>query len=244
MILVILAAGRGSRLKFQTVHLPKPLVKINNQSLIEYNLKFINRFKKIIIVTGYKSHLIKKRLSNKKIFFIKNSNFKTTNMVYSLFCTFKYLKKFKSDIVVCYSDIIFDESIFNNLKGKGTYLIVLNNWLNIWKSRMKMKLIKEDAEDIVIKNNFLLSIGQKIKKKLPKYQFSGIMKLKFTDFKKLYNYFNVLGDKKIDFTSFLNSSIKNKIIKMTIKKTNKFWFEVDNLDDLKSLEGLLKRKKL
>ena len=42
MILVILAAGRGSRLKFQTVHLPKPLVKINNQSLIEYNLRFIN----------------------------------------------------------------------------------------------------------------------------------------------------------------------------------------------------------
>tara|TARA_B100001093_G_C26772857_1_gene990984 strand:- start:168 stop:899 length:732 start_codon:yes stop_codon:yes gene_type:complete len=243
MILVILAAGRGSRLKSQTVKIPKPLVQIKKKSLIEYNIDFMNKFKKVIIVTGYKGHLIRKKLSNKKILFIKNKNFNSTNMVYSLFCTFKYLKKFQKDVVVCYSDIIFDKSLFTSLKSKGTYLIVLKNWLKIWKLRMKMSLIKKDAEDLYSEKNFLLSIGQKIKNKLPKYQFSGIMKLRFYDIKKLYNFFNSLEDKKIDFTSFLNSALKNKVVKMKIKKTNKFWFEVDNLKDLKSLERLLNNHK-
>ena len=60
----------------------------------------------------------------------------------------------------------------------------------------------------------------------------------------MYNYFKILKKTKTDFTSFLNISISNKIINMKIKKTKKFWFEVDNLDDAKALSRVLKKKKL
>ena len=58
MQLVILASGKGSRLKNKTKNIPKCLVKINGKSIIDYNKKIFSEFKNIIIVTGYKSKLI------------------------------------------------------------------------------------------------------------------------------------------------------------------------------------------
>ena len=56
MILVILAAGRGKRLGEKTKKLPKCLIEINGRSLINYNTEFINKFKKVVIVTGYENN--------------------------------------------------------------------------------------------------------------------------------------------------------------------------------------------
>ena len=243
MILVILAAGRGKRLGVKTKKIPKCLLEINGKSLINYNNDFINKFKKVIIITGYKDHLIKKNFKkNKSISFIKNQKYLKTNMVYSLFCAYKYLKKYKQDIVISYSDIVFDKSIFSLLKSKENFLIVYGEWLKIWKLRMKKSMIFNDAESLVVKKDILISIGQKITNEIPKYQYTGIIKLKFGNFAKLYRYFKTLKNDKIDFTSFLNSSIKDRIIKMKVKKTKKFWFEVDNSNDAKALARIVKKK--
>ena len=54
---------------------------------------------------------------------------------------------------------------------------------------MNMQKIKIDAEDVIIKNGHLISIGEKILKQLPKYQYMGIIKLKLNDYHKLRKYF-------------------------------------------------------
>ena len=42
----------------------------------------MKKFKKVIIVTGFKGELIRQKLKNEKnIFFVKNSKFKKSNMV-------------------------------------------------------------------------------------------------------------------------------------------------------------------
>ena len=157
MILIILAAGRGKRLGVKTKKIPKCLLEINGKSLINYNNDFINKFKKVIIITGYKDHLIKKNFKkNKSISFIKNQKYLKTNMVYSLFCAYKYLKKYKQDIVISYSDIVFDKSIFSLLKSKENFLIVYGEWLKIWKLRMKKSMIFNDAESLVVKKDILI----------------------------------------------------------------------------------------
>lgn len=244
MILIILAAGRGKRLGARTKKIPKCLIEINGKSLINYNSDFINKFKKIVIITGYKDYLIKKSFkNNKSITFIKNPKYSNTNMVYSLFCAYKYLMKYKEDVVISYSDIVFDKYIFSSLKSKGNFLIVHSEWLKIWKLRMKKSMIFNDAESLVVKRDVLISIGQKIVNEMPKYQYTGIIKFRFQDFIKLYKYFKILKNTKIDFTNFLNSSINNNIIKMKVKKTKKFWFEVDNLNDANALTRIIKKKK-
>ena len=76
---------------------------------------------------------------------------------------------------MCYSDIIFDKNIFKNLKKNRSLILLKKNWLNVWKGRMSYKKILSDAENVTIKKNKLISIGGKITKKLPKYQYMGIL---------------------------------------------------------------------
>ena len=243
MKLAILSAGKGTRLKSKTDFLPKCLVEVNKKPIIEYMKNFINKFKKIIIVTGYKDHLIKKKFrKNKKILFIKNKQFSKTNMVHSLFkIKKKHIKN--EDLVVCYSDIIFDPKIHNKLTIKKNLLPINKLWKKSWKQRMKSHLIKKDAEDLKIgKNNKVLMIGNKIKNRLPKYQFMGIVKILNKDFFKLSKFYGKIDNNKIDFTSFINEAINQKIIILNYIICSNYWMEIDNQKDLKVAENFLSKK--
>jgi choline kinase len=240
MILIILASGSGKRLKNKTKKIPKCLVKVNGKPIIEYMQKFINCFDKIFVITGYRSDKIKKFFNNKKVKVIYNKKYNSTNMVHSLFCASKYIKE---DVIVSYSDIIFDYSIFHSLKRKKFNSIpVKTNWLKLWKKRMPISKIKKDAESLSSNGNKLISIGEKITKKFPKYQFMGLIKIIYKDFILMKKYYDKINNKKIDFTSFINLMLKDKKIKIHCLKTNKFWLEIDNLIDLNLAEQLLKSK--
>ena len=97
---------------------------------------------------------------------------------------------------------------------------------------MNRKKIMKDAENVSTKKNILLTIGGKIKSKLPKYQYMGLFKLKKNDFLKLSIYFKKIQNKKIDMTSFLDKSIKKNKVKFYIKPYYKIWFEIDSYKDL------------
>ena len=49
---------------------------------------------------------------------------------------------------------------------------------------MSEKKLKLDAEDVKTKKNEIISIGGKIKNKLPKYQFMGLIRINFKYLKK------------------------------------------------------------
>ena len=110
---VILAAGRGKRLKPFTESLPKSLIKVNNTTILDRQIEilFHNGIEEIILVTGYKSDLIenhfhKKNKKNVKIVF--NEKFDEFETLYSLWLAKKYIK---SDFILLYGDLIFDEKI-------------------------------------------------------------------------------------------------------------------------------------
>ncbi len=67
---IILAGGRGKRLRPITDKIPKPLIPINNKPLIERTIKYLKKYgiTEIIISSGYKSNLIEKFLKKKKNF--------------------------------------------------------------------------------------------------------------------------------------------------------------------------------
>ena len=67
---IILAGGRGKRLRPITDKIPKPLIPINDKPLIERTIKYLKKYgiTEIIISSGYKSDLIEKFLKNKKNF--------------------------------------------------------------------------------------------------------------------------------------------------------------------------------
>ena len=239
MQLIVLSAGRGSRLPKKFRHKPKCLVEIKSKPLLLYNQNFFKKFEKKIIITGYRHNHLKN--ITKKIFFknIVNKKYSTTNMVYSLFLARKHIHQ---DVVIVYGDVIFHENIFKILETKKNILPININWLKNWKKRMTIPKVFNDAENLFIEKDKLLEIGTKINRnKIPKYQFMGIVKLKKTSFIKCFNYFKKLKNKKLDMTSFLNLCIKNKIMSLNVKKYNNYWYEIDTISDYKFAEKDIKK---
>jgi NDP-sugar pyrophosphorylase family protein len=70
---IILAGGRGKRLRPITDYVPKPLIPLNNIPIIEWQIKYLKKhgIKKIIICTGYKSKIIENYLLMKNNFGIQ-----------------------------------------------------------------------------------------------------------------------------------------------------------------------------
>ncbi|MDF2422968.1 MAG: nucleotidyltransferase family protein [Nitrosopumilus sp.] len=65
---IILAGGRGKRLRPVTDYIPKPLVTIKNIPIIEWQLKYLKKFgvDEVIICTGYKQEMVESYLDVKK----------------------------------------------------------------------------------------------------------------------------------------------------------------------------------
>ena len=237
MQLILLAAGRGSRLPKNYRILPKCMALINKKTILDHNLDFYKKFKKKILITGYKGKKIHKFAKQNNFKIVHNNKYKNTNMVYSLFLSSKFVTQ---DVIICYGDIIFDSNLYKSLK-KRTNLIPLNkNWLKLWKKRMSKKNILNDAENLEVKNGYLKSIGTKIKK-FPTYQYMGIVKLMKKDFFKARNFFNNFNDKKIDMTSFLNNILIRDLINFKIIKYNSYWYEIDNAKDIKVTQTLINK---
>ena len=66
--LVILAGGKGSRIKSLIKDRPKPMAIFNKKPFLEYIIQFYSKyvFKNIFILTGYKSKNIYKKFKDKK----------------------------------------------------------------------------------------------------------------------------------------------------------------------------------
>ena len=69
--LIILAGGKGTRLRKYVKNKPKPLVKIGKSSILEKIINHLSKyqFRKIFIITGYKSDPIYRKFNNKYINF-------------------------------------------------------------------------------------------------------------------------------------------------------------------------------
>lgn len=136
---IILAAGRGSRMKELTKDKPKCMQTINNISVIQriINVFKYKNIKHIIVVTGYKSGILRKHLSTSynDIIFVKNNNWESTNSIYSMYSVIKRLplEYFKNTIVID-SDIYINnvDCIQNDVSYSG-YSAVKNFNPNEWQ---------------------------------------------------------------------------------------------------------------
>lgn len=250
--LLILAAGKGERLRPLTLGIPKGMVKIKKISLIE-NIIFNaekNEIFDIDIVTGYK----KSKINYKNINYIHNKFFNKTNMVYSFFLALNSYKKIDFDLIISYSDIVYNKSILKKIKNskKNISVVVDTIWKKYWKERFETPL--NDAESCIIKNNKIVEIGKPIKNfKNNKFQYIGLIKIKKNDLIKIRyklikihkNKSNNIDINKDYFTDFLNYLINQKFSINPIK-IKKGWLEIDTIKDYKIANNhiLLKNKSL
>ncbi len=155
---IILAAGRGSRMKKLTDERPKCLVELRGKALLDWQLDALRGagISDIAIVTGYKREL----LTDRGLVEFYNPRWMATNMVSSLACATSWLTA--GPCVVSYSDIFYDAAAITALIGCEASLAVTfdSNWRALWEKRFGNPLL--DAETFRLRpDGTLAEIGNK-----------------------------------------------------------------------------------
>ena len=206
---IILAAGRGSRMKHLTEEHPKCLIKLNGKPLIDWQIETIKSagITEIAIVTGYKNNL----LNNRGLVEFFNHRWETTNMVTSLICADSWLNN--NDCIVSYSDIFYKKSAIKSLVDNKSNLAITfdPNWEELWSKRFGDPLL--DAETFKLKNNkFLAEIGKppNLLKEI-EGQYMGL--LKFTP---KNDYFQIKNSKNLETITKVLFNQRRKMIKKSL----------------------------
>ena len=207
---IILAGGRGKRLRPITDYVPKPLISIKNIPIIEWQIKYLKKFgiSEVIICSGYKTEMIENYLKNKKLgikitFSIENKPLGTGGAIK------KAGKKIRDkSFIVINGDIITNINLEKLMKKENSIAsIQLKTNFGILQTD-KDKIIKFDE-----------------KKEIKKiWMNAGIYHLNKESIKELPN----VGD--IEKTLFPDYAKKEKL--STIKFTNSKWYSVDSFKDM------------
>jgi len=226
---LVLAGGRGTRIKTITDKIPKPLIKFNKKPLLDFILQHVTKynFNKIFILTGYKSKNIFKRYHNKFYNFIKINCFNEKKRLGTWGAIFNIKNKIKKNFIVVNGDTIFNSELEKllrfKLKKEDMVMFISKN--HSYKENIKLKNIKIDNNNNIIFDKFSKYINSGhyyLTKKIFKKKYSKLRSLENEIIPELMNQKKIKGiienKKIIDIGTKTNLIYANKNIpKITLK---------------------------
>jgi L-glutamine-phosphate cytidylyltransferase len=231
---IILAAGRGSRMKHMTDNRPKCLVELHGKPLLEWQLAALNEagISDVAIVTGYKREL----LSNRTSMEFHNPRWAETNMVSSLVCAEDWLMN--EPCLVSYSDIFYSSTAVKSLMDCSASLAITYdpNWLELWTQRFGDPLV--DAETFgLTSRETLAEIGNKpTSVDEVQGQYMGLLRFTPKGWAEIIRIRSELSVQQCDnmhMTGTLQKIIESGVVDISAIPYEGEWGEVDSEDDLK-----------
>tara|TARA_Y200000002_G_scaffold383282_1_gene404811 strand:+ start:10997 stop:11677 length:681 start_codon:yes stop_codon:yes gene_type:complete len=225
MNVIILAGGKGTRLKPLTTNVPKPMVLVNKKPILWYIIKQLKKFgiTKINLAIGYKSSVIvnyfKEEFLDHDISFFDHGDVDIIERIKSIVKT-----KPQEDVLILYgdtiSDVNIDELLSFSQKNKK-YSV-----LTVWPLRTNFGVVEINEKNDIT--------GFKEKPRLDKYINIGYFILR----KELFSYLDDY-DNYGDFLTFCGNS---KLLKAYVHEGEHF--TVNNVVELKIAEKNIKKIKI
>ena len=237
---LIVAAGSGSRLKSYTENLPKCMLDFDGKTLLERQLAaYIDcGINNISVVRGYK----KDKINYKNLKYFYNNDYKDNNVLNSIFYGEKAIN---GNVIIAYSDILFESSVVQRLldSDHDISVVVDIDWRGYYVNRKDHPIT--EAENVIFNsNNEIVKIGKISTEKQEVHgEFIGMMKLtyrgaeifkqNFHRLKKLY--WNKPFQRTKTFqNAYLTDMIQELVdigIKVRCVIIERGWKEIDTVED-------------
>lgn len=233
MKVLLLAAGRGTRISRYLSGNPKCTVNIGDEKLIQYTIKMLNKkgITDIAMVLGYRADVIKEALKEYNIKFYYNPFFDVTNSIASAW----FAKDFicNDDILIMNADVFLEENLIDYILTKKDSPIMYADGSRKEEADYKFKY----------KDGILLKYGKELENDDISGEYIGIGQFS----KEFISEFNVKLEEMINnqqhsvwWENVIYELSKNQPIKVE-DIAGKFWAEVDYIEDY---ERILKFKGL
>jgi phosphoenolpyruvate phosphomutase len=237
---LIVAAGLGSRLKDHTENLPKCMLDFGKKTLLERQLSAYRScgIDNVSVIRGYK----KNKINYKNLKYFDNKDYENNNVLNSIFYGEKIIN---GNVIIAYSDILFESSVVQRLLNSDhdISVVVDIDWQGYYVDRKEHPIA--EAENVIFNsNNEVVKIGKIATEKEEVHgEFIGMIKLthrgseifkqNFHRVKKLY--LNKPFQRAKTFQkSYLTDMIQELVdigIKVHCVIIERGWKEIDTVED-------------
>ncbi len=236
LIIVILAAGLGTRLGALTKNRPKALTPVNGIPIIGYSLPWARLLnpKKIIVVGGYLFPQLEAavRSIEPRALLMENKNFSTTQRMASLLVT---KNEIKGDLAVFDGDFIYHRIVAEKIKPH------LKEGIKIFCTSEEHPHVQLDMMIHTDENNFLIDMSKELKEF--KYYFNSFF---YCPAHLVDSYFTIaertmhrIGIDKTHLEDAIVECAKNRIDVHAIPLGLPRWIEIDNPQELAVAEKMI-----
>jgi L-glutamine-phosphate cytidylyltransferase len=230
---IILAAGRGSRMKGLTAERPKCMIEFRGRPLLAWQIEALRAagVTEIAAVRGYRGEM----LDPFGLVFFDNPRWAETNMVQSLAQAASWLSQ---DVcIVSYADIFYPSLAVSELmKARADIAMTYDpNWKELWTARFGDPLL--DAETLRLDaRSFVTDIGRKPSSlKEIEGQYMGLLRFTPAGWHAVADYLNrqpSAAADELDMTALLRGLVESGVAVQGVP-TPVEWGEVDNESDLR-----------
>lgn len=240
--IIILAAGIGSRIGLAGKKIPKSLFKINKKRVIDYLIELLikKKAKRISIMTGYKSMLIKKYLkkyNNVEITYKDIKDYSKNGHGYTWY-KYKHLwENSKKTTFLFHADILFSEKYLDNM--------IKSNKKDIIGIKDSSKKLSKEIFYVSTRKSYVEKISKMPTIKKLNKEIIGINKISYKLMKKIFlfmdNYFQGKNKKKLSWELVIDEFIQKNPNSFQVLNNQVYpWININRVSDFNKAKKIFK----
>ena len=228
---VVLAAGKSIRLFPFSENLPKGLIPVGNKPILRHMIDTLHAcgINEIILVTGFQDKKMREYFK-REVKYIHNPFYTVSNILASVWFACNVMN---TPLFILYSDILFPKSIINTL---------INDENDI-SLAVTSSIIDDEAEKVILEDEYLVDIGKEISASSINYEYTGIAKFSEKGAIYLQEALREMAQEEGFLNLFFTAVLERLLYKghkiHTKRVSPELWIDIDFPKDLRRAEKVI-----